>query len=60
MDVMKWPYETTARSEETHSEESGSHQAPEDEAGFYDVKNGFNLPPGIVPGPGFHNPKNNF
>eukprot|EP00975_Prorocentrum_lima_P061584 12880763-Prorocentrum_lima.AAC.1 len=46
---------------ETHSEESsGSHQEPEEDAGFYDVNNDFKLPLGIVPEPGFRDPKNHF
>eukprot|EP00975_Prorocentrum_lima_P063360 12891048-Prorocentrum_lima.AAC.1 len=50
------PHETTAGSGETRSEESsGSHQEPEDGAGFFDVKNDIKLPPGIVPEHGVHN-----
>eukprot|EP00975_Prorocentrum_lima_P013130 2788198-Prorocentrum_lima.AAC.1 len=39
---------------------SGSHQEPDDDAGFFAVTNDFKLPPGIVPQPGFHNVKNDF
>eukprot|EP00975_Prorocentrum_lima_P011843 2521413-Prorocentrum_lima.AAC.1 len=61
MAVVPCSHETTAGSGETHSEESsGSHQEPEEDAGFFDVKNAFKPPPGIVLEPGFHNVKNDF
>eukprot|EP00975_Prorocentrum_lima_P059640 12505988-Prorocentrum_lima.AAC.1 len=61
MDIETCSHETTAGSRETDSAElCGSQHGPNDDVEFFDVRNDFKLPSGIVPEPGFHDVKDDF